>query len=69
MATTKETGCNNHAKIGIFSIKNTSHLSPSPITLRPSKPVVMIIKLLHRTNKEWKSTKLRELVKFRFRQS
>ena len=65
---TKETGCNNHTKIGIFSIKNTSHPSPSPITLRPGKPVVTIVKLPHRMDNEWKSTKLKELLKFRFRQ-
>ena len=64
---TKETSRNNHAKIGISSIKNTSHLPSSPIMLRPSKPVVTIIKLPHRMNNEWKSTKLRELLKFRFR--
>ena len=64
---TKETGRNNHAKIGIFSIKNTSHLPSPPITLRPSKPVVTIIKLPQRTDNEWKSTKLKELLKFRFR--
>ena len=62
---TKETGRNNHAKIGIFSIKNTTHLPSSPIMLQPGKPVVTIVKLLHRTDNEWKSTKLKELLRFR----
>ena len=64
---TEETGHNNYAKIGIFSIKNTSHLPSSPIMLRPNKPVVTIVKLLHRMDNEWKPTKLKELLKFRFR--
>ena len=41
--TTKETGRNNRAIFGIFSIRNTSHLTLAPIKLRPSKQVVTII--------------------------
>ena len=66
MVTTKETGHNNHAIIGIFSIKNTSHLSSSPITLRPSKLVVTIEKLPHRTDNEWKPTKAKRIAQVLF---
>ena len=63
---TKETGRNNHAIIGIFSIKNISHLSSSPITLRPSKLVVTIEKLPHRTDNEWKPTKAKRIAEVSF---
>ena len=63
---TKETGHNNHAKIGIFSIKNTSHLSSSLITLRPSKLVITIVKLPHRTDNEWKPTKAKRIAQVSF---
>ena len=63
---TKETSRNNHVKIGIFSIKNTSHLPSSPITLRPGKPVVTILKLPHRMDNEWKSTKAKRIAQVLF---
>ena len=66
MVTTKETGHNNHTKIGIFSIKNTSHLPSSPIMLRLGKPVITIVKLLHRTDNEWKSTKAKRIAQVSF---
>ena len=63
---TKETGRNNHAIIGIFSIKNTSHLSSSPIMLRTSKLVVTIVKLPHRMDNEWKPTKTKRIAQVLF---
>ena len=58
---TKETGRNNHAIIGIFSIKNTSHLSSSPITLRPSKLVVTIVKLRITNGKPTKTKRIAQV--------
>ena len=52
--------------ISIFSIKNISHLPSSLITLRSSKLVVMIVKLPHRTDNEWKPTKTKRIAQVSF---
>ena len=52
--------------ISIFSIKNISHLSSSPITLQSSKLVVTIVKLPHRMDNEWKPTKTKRIAQVSF---
>ena len=67
MVKTKETGRNNHANNWYIKHPNTSFLTLSLTRLRPSNPVVTIIKLPHRTDNKWKSTEAKRIAQVSFR--
>ena len=66
MVMTKEAGRNNRINNWHIQHQNTSFLTASPITLRPSKPVITIVKLPQRAKNEWKSTKAKRIAQVSF---